>query len=90
MKAIETTATINDLGQLTLDTPLGLTRSQRVRVIVLISEDDEIDPDDTPNEVILEGIRQGLHEAFTGQTIPLAQLWDAQYEQQINPSDPSS
>jgi hypothetical protein len=74
MKTIETTATINDLGQLTLDTPLGLTKSRRVRVIVLISEDDDIDLDDTPNEVILEGIRQGLHKAFTGQTIPLAQL----------------
>ena len=22
------------------------------------------------------GIRQGLHQAFTGQTIPLAQIWD--------------
>jgi len=76
MKAIETTATINDLGQLTLDTPLELTDSRRVRVIVLISEEGEIDADDTPNEVIIEGIRQGLHEAFTGQTIPLVQLWD--------------
>lgn len=76
MKAIETTATINDLGQLTLDTPLDLTRSRRVRVIVLIAEEDEIDPDDTPTEVVLEGIRQGIHEAFTGQTIPLSQMWD--------------
>ena len=41
MKAIETTATINDLGQLTLDAPLILTKSRRVRVIVLIPEDDE-------------------------------------------------
>ena len=76
MKAIETTATINDLGQLTLDAPLILTKSRRVRVIVLIPEDDEPDPDETPDEIMLEGIRQGLHEAFTGQTIPLAQMWD--------------
>ncbi|MBW4518885.1 MAG: hypothetical protein KME16_04175 [Scytolyngbya sp. HA4215-MV1] len=76
MKAIETTATINDLGQLTLDTPLDPTQPRRVRVIVLIPEDENPDPDDTPTEVVLEGIRQGLHEAFTGQTIPLAQLWD--------------
>jgi hypothetical protein len=76
MKAIETNATINDQGQLLLDNPLAPTASRRVRVIVLIPEDDELDPDDTPTEVILEGIRQGLHEAFTGQTIPLAQLWD--------------
>lgn len=76
MKAIETTATIDDQGQLLLDNPLAPTQSRRVRVIVLIPEDDELYPDDTPTEVILEGIRQGLHEAFTGQTIPLAQLWD--------------
>ena len=76
MKAIETTATINDLGQLTLDAPLILTKSRRVRVIVLIPEDGEPDPDETPDEIMLEGIRQGLHEAFTGQTIPLSQMWD--------------
>ncbi len=76
MKAIETTATINDQGQLLLDNPLAPTQTRRVRVIVLIPEDDEIDPGDTPTEIILEGIRQGLHEAFTGQTIPLTQMWD--------------
>ncbi|MGG6263425.1 hypothetical protein ACQ4M3_03595 [Leptolyngbya sp. AN03gr2] len=34
------------------------------------------DPDETPTEVVIEGIHQGLHEAFTGQTIPLSQMWD--------------
>ncbi|NEQ68169.1 MAG: hypothetical protein F6K21_22230 [Symploca sp. SIO2D2] len=76
MKAIETTALINDEGQLDLDLPLELNHNQRVRVIVLIPEDDETDPDDTPTEVVLEGLRQGLHEALTGNTIPLAQMWD--------------
>ena len=76
MKAIETTATITDLGQLTLDEPLTPTQSRRVRVIVLIPEDEEPDPHETPDEAILEGIRQGLYEAFTGQTIPLSQMWE--------------
>jgi hypothetical protein len=77
MKAIETTAIINDQGQLFLDQPLTITTPNRVRVIVLIPEDStELDPDDTPTEVVLEGLRQGLHEALTGQTIPLAQMWD--------------
>lgn len=76
MKAIETTATVDEQGQLHLDSPLAPTQVRRVRVIVLIPEDDEIDADDTPTEVILGGIRQGLHEAFTGQTIPLIQMWD--------------
>lgn len=75
MKAIETTATVNDLGQLTLDDPLTPTKSRRVRVIVLIPEEDEPDPGETPDEIIIEGIYQGLHEAFTGQTIPLSQMW---------------
>ena len=75
MKAIETTATINESGQLTLDKSLGVTKPQRVRVIVLLSEEDEADPDETPTEIVIDGIRQGLHEALTGQTIPLSQMW---------------
>lgn len=35
-----------------------------------------LDPDDTPNEVILEGLREGLQQALNGQTIPLSQMWD--------------
>lgn len=34
------------------------------------------DPYETPTEVAIEGIHQGLHEAFTGQTIPLSQMWE--------------
>ena len=75
MKAIETTATINESGQLTLDKSLGVTKPQRVRVIVLLTEEDEADPDETPTETVVDGIRQGLHEALTGQTIPLSQMW---------------
>ncbi|HEY9800432.1 MAG TPA: hypothetical protein V6D25_08740 [Leptolyngbyaceae cyanobacterium] len=77
MKAIETTATVNDQGQLFLDQPLTIPSTSRVRVIVLVSEDETSkDADDTPTEVIIDGIRQGLHEAFTGQTIPLSQMWE--------------
>lgn len=76
MKAIETTATINESGQLTLDHSLAVTKPQRVRIIILLAEEDEPDPDETPTEVVIEGIRQGLHEAFTGQTIPLSKMWE--------------
>ncbi len=76
MKAIETTATINHIGQLTLDKSLDITKPQQVRVIILMTEDDELDPDETPNEVVIEGIRQGLYEAFTGKTIPLSEMWE--------------
>lgn len=76
MKAIETTATINEIGQLTLDKSLDIIKPQHVRIIILMTEDDESDPDETPNEVIIAGIRQGLHEAFTGKTIPLSEMWE--------------
>ena len=76
MKAIETTATINERGQLTLDQTLENTKPQRVRVIVLMSEEEENAPDETPTYIVIEGIRQGLQEALSGQTIPLSEMWE--------------
>lgn len=43
MKAIEVMGTINDQGQLSLDEPLEVGKSSRVRVIMLFSEEQEID-----------------------------------------------
>jgi hypothetical protein len=77
MKALETTATINENGYLTLDKSLGTTKPQRVRVIILMTEDDEIDTNETPTETVVQGIRQGLYEALTGQTIPLSEMWES-------------
>ena len=74
MKAIETTATIDEAAQLTLDQSLDIHKPQRVRVIVLMSEDEEQDPDETPTEVVIAGIHQGLREALSGQTIPLSEM----------------
>jgi len=76
MKAIETTASINEKGQLTLDQTLENTKPQRVRVIVLMSEEEENDPDESPTSIVIEGIRQGLQEALSGQTIPLSEMWE--------------
>jgi hypothetical protein len=77
MKAIETTATLTENDQLTLDFPLNLTHLSRVRIIVLIDEDEEEpDPNETPTDRIFESLHQGFKEAFTGQTVPLAQMWD--------------
>jgi len=74
MKAIETTATLTENGQLTLDEPLTFTHPNRVRVIVLIPEDDE--PEDDSLETIREGLYQGWQEALTGKTRPVSQLWE--------------
>ncbi len=64
-------ATINEQGQLTLDHPLLNDKNSRVEVIVLIPE--ATDP--TQSE-ILSDFHQAWHEAMTGQTIPVSQLWD--------------
>jgi len=34
------------------------------------------DLDDTPDNIVIEGIKQGLKEAMSGQTIPLSQMWE--------------
>ncbi|MGL4378015.1 MAG: hypothetical protein ACRCT1_16360 [Microcoleaceae cyanobacterium] len=43
MKAIEVTATVDEQGQLHLDQPLKVTKSGRVRALLLFPEDDEIE-----------------------------------------------
>jgi hypothetical protein len=73
MKAIETTATLTENGQLTLDEPLTLAHHSRVRVIVLVTEED---PDDTPIEEIRESIYRGWQDALAGRTKPVSQLWE--------------
>ena len=73
MKAFKVMATINEQGQLTLDHPLITDKNSRVEVIVLIPE--EILNDQSQAEVLAD-FRQAWHEAMTGQTIPVAQLWE--------------
>jgi hypothetical protein len=34
------------------------------------------DLDDTPDDIVIAGIKQGLKEAMSGQTIPLSQMWE--------------
>ena len=55
MKAIETTATIDASGQLTLDRALSVTKPQQVRIIILMAEDDESDPDEPRQRWLLQG-----------------------------------
>lgn len=87
MKAVKIMATIDGEGQLTLDNPLVVDEYTRVEVIVLIPEETEInededeteideDEDDQTKEEILENFRQAWHEAMTGKTIPVSQIWE--------------
>jgi hypothetical protein len=75
MKAIETTATLTENGQLTLDEPLMLGLNSRVRVIVLIAEPED-DLEDTPIAEIREGLYQGWQDVLAGRTQPVSQLWE--------------
>ena len=76
MKAIKVMATINEHGQLTLDHSLMIDQNSRVEVIVLIPEIAGIDEDEPSKKAIIEDFRQVCHEAMTGQTIPVTQLWE--------------
>jgi hypothetical protein len=74
MKTLKVMAMIDDEGQLTLDHPLVTDRNSRVEVIVLIPEEEVLDAQ-SQSEVLAD-FRQAWHEAMTGQTIPVAQMWE--------------
>ncbi|AFY48306.1 hypothetical protein Nos7524_2465 [Nostoc sp. PCC 7524] len=36
----------------------------------------ELSAEETPTEIVIEGIHQGIREALDGQTIPLSEMWE--------------
>ncbi|MEL6930557.1 MAG: hypothetical protein AAFO95_18265 [Cyanobacteria bacterium J06600_6] len=74
MKAIKVMGTVDERGQLALDSPLTIEKQSRVEVIVLVSEDPETEDSSTKEEV-LGDLRQAWQEAKSGNTIPVEQLW---------------
>ena len=75
MKAIKTTGTVDEKGQLALDSPLIVEKQSRVEVIVLIPEETETKADLQTKEEILSDLRTSWQEAQNGNTIPVEQLW---------------
>lgn len=76
MKAVEVNASIDQNGNLILDEPIQTeNNSNRVRVIVLFTEQEENDPDDTPIEDVKASLKRGLQQAKAGQTKPISELW---------------
>ena len=76
MKAVEVNASIDQNGNLILDEPIQTeNNSNRVRVIVLFTEQEENDPDDTPIEDVKASLRRGFQQAKAGQTRPISELW---------------
>lgn len=80
MQALKVMGTINQDGQVTLDQPVAIAQDSRVEVIILVKDtvvESVGDDDNGPSkEEILGDLKQAWHEAMTGQTIPVAQLWD--------------
>lgn len=76
MKAVEVMGKVDDKGQLLLDEPLDIKSESRVKVILLISDEDDLDPDDTPGEEIKASLIRALQEVKAGKTRPLSELWE--------------
>ena len=53
-----------------------LSLNEQQEVLQYLVEKTREDLDDTPDEIVIEGIKQGLQEAMRGQTIPLSQMWE--------------
>ncbi len=78
MHTIQTEAKVNKDHILNIALPDDIVEGTYQVVIVMSSqpENKPNDKDDTPDEIVLEGIREGLKQAFTNQTIPLNQMWE--------------
>ena len=67
---------VDEKGQLLLDKPLEIYTSSQVRVIILVSDDIESDPDDTSVVEIKASLKTALQEAKAGKRIPLEKMWE--------------
>ena len=76
MKAFEVMGKVDEKGQLSLDEQLEINTPSRVKVIVLLPDESEPDPDDTPIEEIKASLRRALQQAKEGRRIPLEQMWE--------------
>lgn len=75
MKAFEVLGKVNDQGHILLDEPLEIRSEMRVKVIVLIADEDELDSDDTPVEEVQASLMRALQDAKAGRRIPLEEMW---------------
>ena len=53
-----------------------LSLNEQKEVLQYLVEKTREDLDETPDDIAIEGIKQGLKEALSGQTIPLSQMWE--------------
>ena len=75
MQAFEVMGRVDENGQILLDEPLEITSDSRVKIILLVMDNREPDPDDTPVEEIKASLRRSLAEVKAGKTRPISELW---------------
>lgn len=76
MHTIETKIQVNKDHVLNISLPDDIEEGMYQVVIVMNPQSkDELD-DETPDKVAIEGIKEGLTQAFTGEIIPLDQMWE--------------
>ncbi len=76
MQAFEVMGKVDKNGQILLDEPLAIASDSRVKVILLLANDPDFDPDDTPVEEIKASLRRALQEVKEGKTRPISELWE--------------
>ncbi|MEL4894388.1 type II toxin-antitoxin system RelN family antitoxin [Crocosphaera sp. Alani8] len=77
MHTIQTEVKVNKNHILNIALPDDIAEGTYKVVIVMSSQPENTPEDhDTPDEVILEGIKEGLKQAFSDQTIPISQIWE--------------
>ncbi|EAZ92848.1 type II toxin-antitoxin system RelN family antitoxin [Crocosphaera chwakensis] len=73
MHTIHIQVKVNRDHVLNVDLPNEIAEGTYEVVIVMNPQPED---DDTPDEVAIEGITEGLKQAFTNQTIPISQMWE--------------
>ena len=76
MQAFEVMGRVDKNGQILLDEPLEIASDSRVKVILLVANEPDFDPDDTPVEEIKASLRRALQEVKEGKTRPISELWE--------------
>jgi hypothetical protein len=77
MKSIRVPGEIDKNNRLILDETLDVIKPQQVEVDIIFLGDDLEDYREPSKSGILEGIREGLHDCVTGNTLSsMSELWD--------------
>ncbi|MCY7383868.1 MAG: UPF0175 family protein [Microcoleus sp. CAN_BIN18] len=72
----QTNLTLAQAAQLAQISPPELQQLLTKRALAATTETDEIDPDNEPEELILESLHRSLQQVRDGKVHPISELWD--------------